>query len=44
MISLSHVEGQLKASSIAALAEMVSKHPEESVGVMRRWLTPAEAS
>ena len=44
MISLSHVEGQLKASSIAALAEMVSKHPEESVGVMRRWLTPAEAT
>jgi flagellar M-ring protein FliF len=44
MISLSHVEGQLKASSIAALAEMVSKHPEESVGVMRRWLAPVEAS
>jgi flagellar M-ring protein FliF len=44
MISLSHVEGQLKASSIAALAEMVSKHPEESVGVMRRWLAPAEAT
>ncbi len=44
MISLSHVEGQLRASSIAALAEMVSRHPEESVGVMRRWLAPTEAT
>ncbi len=44
MVSLAHVEGQLKASSIAALAEMVAAHPDESLAVVRRWLTPAEAT
>ena len=43
MISLAHVQGQLKASSIAALAALVSKHPNEALAVIRHWLAPVEA-
>jgi flagellar M-ring protein FliF len=44
MVSLAHVEGQMKASSIQALADLVAAHPDESLSVVRRWLTPSEQS
>ncbi|WP_369412739.1 flagellar basal-body MS-ring/collar protein FliF [Neoroseomonas alba] len=40
MISLAMVEGQMRASSIARLQELVDRHPEEALGVVRRWMTP----
>ena len=42
MVSLAMVEGQMRASSIAKVQELVDKHPEETVQVVRRWLTPED--
>lgn len=38
MMDLSKVEGRVKASSIKKVAEIVDKHPEESVGIIRNWM------
>ncbi len=43
MISIAMVEGQMKASSIAKLQELVDRHPDEALAVVRRWLTPEGA-
>jgi len=42
MISLAMVEGQMRASSIAKLQELVERHPEETLAVVRRWMAPEE--
>ena len=39
MINIDNVEGQLRASSLRQLSDMVDKHPEESLAIMRSWLT-----
>jgi flagellar M-ring protein FliF len=39
MVNMVNIEGQLRASSIRRLTEMVEKHPEESLSIMRGWLT-----
>jgi flagellar M-ring protein FliF len=39
MVNMANVEGQLRASSIRRLAEMVEKHPDESLSIMRGWIT-----
>jgi flagellar M-ring protein FliF len=38
MVSLGSVEGAIKASSLRQIAELVDKHPEESLAVMRGWM------
>ncbi len=38
LVSLSHVQGQMRASSLAAVAALVEGHPEETLAVLRRWL------
>lgn len=43
MVSIAMVEGQMRASSIARLQELVDRHPEEALGVVRRWMTPEGA-
>lgn len=40
MVSIAMVAGQMKASSIAMLQELVDHHPDEALAVVRRWLTP----
>lgn len=40
MISLSHVQGQMRASSLQGLARMVEGNPDETLVVLRRWLSP----
>ena len=40
MISLAMVEGQMKASSISRLQDLVDRHPDDALGVVRRWMTP----
>jgi flagellar M-ring protein FliF len=42
MVSVARVEGQMRASALQALAELVDQNPEQAVGVLRRWLTPEE--
>jgi len=38
MISLSQIEGQMRASSLRKLADIVSKHPDETLTIMRGWM------
>ena len=38
MIDLNHVEGRVRASSIRKIGEIIEKHPEESVAIIRSWL------
>jgi flagellar M-ring protein FliF len=40
MVSLAMVEGQMRASSLAKLVQLVDKHPDETLTVVRNWLMP----
>jgi flagellar M-ring protein FliF len=44
MVKLSRVEGQMRASALAALAELVDTNPDAAVTVIRRWLAPKEVA
>ncbi|WP_417518079.1 flagellar basal-body MS-ring/collar protein FliF [Minwuia sp.] len=37
-IDLSHVDGNVKDSSLKQIAEIVDRHPEEAVSILRSWL------
>lgn len=38
MIDLDRIEGRVKASSLRRVSEIVDKHPEESLAILRNWL------
>jgi flagellar M-ring protein FliF len=38
MIDISRVEGRVRASSLRKVGEIVEKHPEEAVSIIRNWL------
>ncbi|HVY12935.1 MAG TPA: flagellar M-ring protein FliF C-terminal domain-containing protein, partial [Alphaproteobacteria bacterium] len=38
MIDLSRVEGRVKASSVRKVGEIVEKHPDEAVSILRNWI------
>jgi flagellar M-ring protein FliF len=38
MIDISRVEGRVKASSVKRVSEIVEKHPEESLAILRSWM------
>ncbi len=38
MIDIGKVEGRVKASSLRKIGEIVEKHPEESVSILRNWI------
>lgn len=38
MINIGNIQGQLKASSIRRIADLVAKHPEESLAIVRTWM------
>ncbi|PKR58219.1 flagellar M-ring protein FliF [Thalassospira lohafexi] len=38
LINLSMVEGRVKASSVKKIGEIVEKHPEEALAIIRNWL------
>ncbi|MGD9649339.1 MAG: flagellar basal-body MS-ring/collar protein FliF [Dongiaceae bacterium] len=38
MINMKQIEGRIKASSLKRLSEIVEKHPEETLSVVRTWL------
>jgi len=38
MINISQVEGRVRASSLRKIGEIVEKHPEEAVSILRAWL------
>ncbi|MFZ5789664.1 MAG: flagellar basal-body MS-ring/collar protein FliF [Pseudomonadota bacterium] len=38
MIDISQIEGRVRASSLKKIGELVQKHPEEAVNIMRGWM------
>lgn len=38
MISIANIDGRLRASSVRQIVDLVSKHPEESLSILRGWL------
>ena len=38
MIDLNQVEGRVRASSVKKIGEIIEKHPEEAVTIIRGWL------
>ena len=38
MVNVGNIEGQLRASSMRKLGELVEKHPEESIAIVRTWM------
>jgi flagellar M-ring protein FliF len=38
MVTLAQVEGQMRASSIRRITELVEHHPEETLTIVRRWI------
>ncbi len=39
MVEMANIEGQLRASSMRKLVELVEKHPEASLSIMRGWMS-----
>ena len=44
MIRLAHVQGQMRASSIARIIALVDQNPDQAVLAVRRWLMPEESA
>ena len=38
LVSLSNIEGQLRASALRRLTELVERHPDESLTIVRAWM------
>jgi flagellar M-ring protein FliF len=38
MVNVANVEGQMRASSVRRLTELVEKHPEASLSIVRGWI------
>lgn len=38
MVNLAQIEGQIRASSIRRVTELVDKHPDETLSIVRGWL------
>ncbi|HTZ71679.1 MAG TPA: flagellar M-ring protein FliF, partial [Acetobacteraceae bacterium] len=39
MVEMANIEGQVRASSLRRLADLVEKHPDESLSIMRGWMS-----
>jgi flagellar M-ring protein FliF len=42
MVNVERVDGQMRASALQALADLVDANPDQSAAVLRRWLTPQD--
>ena len=38
LIDINRVDGRVRASSVRKIGEIVEKHPEEAVAIIRNWL------
>jgi flagellar M-ring protein FliF len=38
MVNIAQVEGQMRASSLRRIGELVEKHPEETLSIVRGWM------
>jgi flagellar M-ring protein FliF len=43
LVQVQNIEGQLRASSIRRLTDLVEKHPEESLSIVRAWMQEGSA-
>jgi flagellar M-ring protein FliF len=43
MVSVQNIEGQVRASAMRKLTELVEQHPEASLSIMRSWMTADES-
>ncbi|MDE2516165.1 MAG: flagellar M-ring protein FliF [Rhodospirillales bacterium] len=43
MVQLAQIEGAMRASSLRRIADLVDKHPEETVAIMRGWMAQEAA-
>jgi flagellar M-ring protein FliF len=41
VIDIAQIQGRVRASSVKKVAEVVDKHPDESVQIIRGWLNNA---
>ena len=37
-ISVEHIDGRMKSSSLKKIGEIVEKHPDETVSIIRNWM------
>ncbi len=42
MIDIQHIDGKVKESSLRKIGELVDKHPQESVAILRGWMYAQE--
>lgn len=38
MINVNRIEGQVRASSLKRVGEIVDRHPDETLAILRSWL------
>ena len=38
LVNMANVDGQMRASSIRRLTDLVERHPEESLSIVRGWM------
>jgi flagellar M-ring protein FliF len=38
MVKIAQIEGQMRASSLRRITELVEKHPEETLAIVRGWM------
>jgi flagellar M-ring protein FliF len=38
MVNIAQIEGQMRASSLRRIGELVEKHPDETLAIMRGWM------
>lgn len=43
MVQVANIEGLMRASSLRRLGDLVEKHPQESLNIVRAWLTEGRA-
>jgi flagellar M-ring protein FliF len=43
MVEMANIEGQIRASSLRKLSDLVEKHPDESLSIMRAWMNQERA-
>jgi flagellar M-ring protein FliF len=38
MVNIAQIEGQMRASSLRRISEIVEKHPDETLSIVRGWM------
>ena len=38
MVNIAQIEGQMRASSLRRIGELVEKHPDETLSIVRGWM------